>query len=100
MNLDQIKNNAKKHFYVWVGQNATTGAPNRLTGHLSFYGDFIAFKTKQQRDEYFDNWRRVNPSERCFKCTANTGRQFKLGMSVYDYWCHLHLVISITETAA
>ena len=33
----------KKLFLAWVGQNATTGAPNPLTGRMSKYGTLHVF---------------------------------------------------------
>ena len=92
MNLQQLKNHVKSYCFVWVGQNATTGTPNRITSNMSLYGDFIAFKDKQSRDQYYDNFR-SNGYDYCVKCTANTGRKFKLGLSVHDYWYHLAYVV-------
>ena len=94
MNIEDVKEYVKKYHFLWIGQNATTGEPNQQTGELSYYGGFIAFASKESRDEYYNNWRRVNPSERCIKCTANTGRQFKLGLSVHNYWFYLLSVVS------
>lgn len=88
MNLQKVKAQAQSCFFVWVGQNATIGTPHRQTGCMSMYGDFIAFSSKDQRDEYHDNFR-SNGYDYCKKCTGNTGRKYKLGLSVCDYWYHI-----------
>lgn len=74
-----------KKFYVWIGQNASTGTPNRLTGRLSMYGRYMAFKSDAYRNEYIDQWRSYNPSEYIVKCNISTGRQYSLGDTLKDY---------------
>lgn len=74
-----------KSFYVWIGQNATTGTPNRITGRMSMYGHFKKFKTAKARNEYIDQWRSNNPSEYIVKCSLSSGRQYDLGCSYQSY---------------
>lgn len=85
MTIDQLKDFTKGYYFLWVGQNATTGHPNKTTGNMSLYGEFIAFKDKDQRDDYYNNFR-SNGYDKCVKCTATTGRQYKLGLTVYGYY--------------
>ena len=79
-------------FWVWIGQNATTGTPHPQTGNLSLYGDFKHFNTRKERDEFYDNYHHIN--NRVYKCTVKTGRKFKLGCSVADYLEWLAMVKS------
>lgn len=85
MNIYQLKEFVKDYHFVWVGQNATTGTANRITGNMSLYGGFAAFSDRTSRDEYYNNFR-SNGYDKCIKCTATTGRQFKLGLSVLAYY--------------
>jgi len=75
----------KKSFLLWIGQNATTGRPNRLTGHYSNYGRFVKFNSISERSAFVDQWRSNNPSEFCKIVNRKTARQYCLGMSVRDY---------------
>lgn len=75
----------KKYFYLWIGQNATTGRPNKITGHYSNYGYIVKFATKALRDEFIDGWRSNNPSEFISSVNQKTARQYCLGQSVRDY---------------
>lgn len=72
-------------FLVFIGQKATTGTPNPLTGYYSIYGDYKKFRSRKDRDEFYDNWRSNNPSEQIWKCGKAAGRRFKLGISLRDY---------------
>lgn len=73
--------------FAFVGQlGTTTGTPHPTTGNLSTYGDFIAFSgSTHQADrdqfvtDYYDN------NNTAVKCTLNTGRKFKQGVSVQQY---------------
>ena len=76
-------------YYVFIGQNASTGNPHPITGHYSAYGRHLAFRTKKERDEYYEDWYSNNPSEFIVKCSINTARKFSLGMSVRDYQDYL-----------
>ena len=71
-------------YYVWVGQRATTGTPNKNTGFYSIYGDVVAFDSERARDDYCNQY-----SERHNSYPVPTNRtdarQYHLGMSVYDY---------------
>lgn len=75
----------KKSYYLWIGQNATTGKPNPITGYYSYYGRIIKFATKSLRDEYIDQWRSNNSSEFIEPDNRKTARQYCLGDSVKDY---------------
>ena len=73
-------------FYLFQGQNATTGTPNATTGRMSMYGDILAFDTKKERDEYHENfYNSSNPSEYTEKCNRTTARKYFLGMSVPSF---------------
>ena len=84
----------KKYYYLWIGQNASTGKPNKITGHYSNYGRIVKFSSKALRDEYVDQWRSNNPSEFIHKVSRKTARQYCLGDSMQNYldyldhYCH------------
>lgn len=75
----------QKKWYAWVGQNASTGSPNKITGHLSYYGRNYVFGTRAERDEFVDEFRSNNPSEFCIACTKRELRGRNLGISVSDF---------------
>lgn len=73
-------------FYVFEGQNATTGEPNPRTGLMSNYGHIVAFETKAERDEYVQNHRYYGtPGHIVQHGTPRTLRKFCRGMSMADY---------------
>ena len=92
--IDDYKEYVNRYYWVWVGQNATIGQPNPITGKMSMYGNFICFSTKQMRDDYYTNWRSDNPSEFIKKCTPATGRKYKLGSSVFNYYQDLTFIVN------
>ena len=76
----------KKEFFAWVGQNATTGTPNSITGYHSMYGDFRKFDCRKTRDYYVDNfYNQSNPSEFAVKVNRQTGRKYDRGSSTIIY---------------
>ena len=76
----------QKIHYAWIGQNATTGTPNYITGRLSKYGNVLAFSSRLLRDNYVDNfYNQNNPSEYAVKVNKKSGRAYNLGMSVFNY---------------
>ena len=70
-----------KIYLVWIGQNATTGTPNKLTGRMSNYGHLKAFSSRAKRAEFIDNYQR-GYHEFCFAVTRKQARQKQLGYSV------------------
>ena len=72
-----------KNFYAFVGQNASTGTPNPVTGNYSRYGNIIAFSTIAKRDRFVgEYYNQQNPQEFAEKCRRCTARKYNLGMSV------------------
>ena len=69
-------------YYVFDGQNTTTGTPNRITGNMSFYGRFLKFHTKKEAVEYVENYRGYDI---CKIGTRKTLRKYDLGSSVFNY---------------
>jgi len=80
-----MKNETKKYWYAWVGQNATTGTPNQLTGGLNRYGNNYKFKSKRERDEFVYDYCDPNGNNHAVKCSRRKLRQYNLGCSVADY---------------
>jgi len=76
----------QKIHYAWIGQNATTGTPNYITGRLSKHGNMLAFSSRLLRDNYVDNfYNQNNPSEYAVKVNKKSGRAYNFGMSVCNY---------------
>jgi len=72
-------------FYAWVGQNASCGTPNQITGRMSMYGDNIVFSCKEDRDRFVDEFTSDNPSEYVVKCSLRKLRSYNLGCSVSNF---------------
>lgn len=89
MDLSEIKAKLKNYSFAWVGQNATTGTPNKITGRHSMYGDFIVFRNRKERDQFVDNYSSFNPSNFAVKVNLQSGRKYDLGSSVLDYHFNL-----------
>jgi hypothetical protein len=74
-----------RKFYAWVGQNATTGTPNPVTGRMSMYGDNYVFDNKADRDEFVENYYDPNGNKHAVACTYRELRSYNLGSSVQDF---------------
>lgn len=70
---------------VFIGQNASTGKPNPITGCYSNWGKYRKFNSKKERDLYVEEWSSYNPSEFCRPCGVKSGRQYSLGWTVCEY---------------
>lgn len=76
-------------YYVFDGQNATTGSPNRITGRMSNYGNTLKFKTKKEALEYVEDYRGYAI---CRAGTKKTMRTYDLGCSVAIFEEYFHMV--------
>lgn len=83
---------ATGYHYAWVGQNATTGSANRITGKMSMFGDFYCFATVEDRDDFVDNYFDYNGNKFAKKCNIKTGRQYALGMTQIEHVQHLSMI--------
>jgi hypothetical protein len=84
-----MKERASKYYYVFIGQNATTGQPHPITGRSNIYGSFIAFKHKADAKRYVNEFYSGNYSEFAVAGTFNTLRKYKQGLSWYEYITYL-----------
>ncbi|MCK5611504.1 hypothetical protein KAR91_57065 [Candidatus Pacearchaeota archaeon] len=73
--------------FVFVGENATTGKPNVVTGNMSYWGEMLKFHSKESANEYVIHYRGYGI---CKAGTARTLRKYSLGMSVLNYLEDLH----------
>lgn len=80
-------------YLAWVGQNATTGNPNRITGYCSKWGELHAFNTRKERDDFCDTY---NNRHNCYpqKTNRKDARQYFLGMTVRDYNEHVEYILA------
>ena len=75
----------KKLFLAWVGQNATTGAPNPLTGRMNKYGTLHVFSSQKLRDKFCDQY---DYSFNCYPVPTNKKEAKSLycaGQSQYNF---------------
>lgn len=75
-------------YLAWIGQNATSGSPNSVTGRMSMHGDLHAFSTKENRDEFCDTYNHLC-NRYPIAVSRNSARKYHLGMSVRDYNEHI-----------
>jgi len=85
--------------YCFLGQNATTGTPNRLTGKMSMYGELVAFSCREKRDqfvnEYYDQ---SNPSIQAYKTNKSDAKSdYFAGLSKYVFDQYLSEVDSCVD---
>ena len=73
-----------KEFLLFVGQNASTGKPNKRTGLYSFYGKMLKFSHKEEREAYCID-RLYTPGEIIQPGTRTTLRKYDLGSSLQKY---------------
>jgi len=86
---EDLKKVVEKNYYVFCGQNATTGTPHPTTGRMSCYGSYLAFETKKYAQEYVDNYTGL---EMCVAGTAMMLRKYSLGISLHNYYDALYFL--------
>jgi len=69
----------KNDYYVFIGENATTGTPNKITGRMSYFGDILIFKSKKDAIEFVNDYRGYGL---CIAGNKKKMREYSLGMSV------------------
>ena len=72
----------KTDYYVFCGENATTGRPNSTTGNFSTYGEILLFHSKNSAIEYTENYRGYGI---CKAGNLAVMRKFCLGMTVNNF---------------
>jgi len=72
-------------FYAWVGQNATCGTAHPITGNYSMYGRNYVFASKQERDEFVENYYDHNGNKFARSCSKRKLRTYNEGMSVATF---------------
>jgi hypothetical protein len=77
--------NKKQNFYAWVGQNASCGTPNLVTGRMSMYGTNYKFRTKGERDQFVDEHHDPNGNNFAVACSVRDLRGYNLGQSVQQF---------------
>jgi hypothetical protein len=87
----------KGDVFVFVGQNASTGTPNELTGRMSFAGTFYRANDRQEAKEFAEKMYSPYEADICKVGTARTLRQYDLGCSVQSYLESLHYALSVKE---
>ena len=75
----------KKVYYLFVGQNASTGKPNKITGHYSYWGRIYAFSSKGERDIVYNHLDGRDARDKIVKGGRSVMRSFCLGASVAQF---------------
>jgi hypothetical protein len=78
-----------KTYYLFVGQNATTGQPNKITGYYSFYGRIYAFSSKSERDTVYSHLDGRSAQDKIVKGGRTKMRSLCLGLSMLDFNSYL-----------
>lgn len=76
-------------YFVFDGENATTGTANKRTGRMSYFGDMLKFRTKEDAVNYVNEYRGYGI---CKAGTVKTLRKYSLGCSVNTYLEHLYMI--------
>lgn len=79
------KSNKKQQWYVFIGQNASTGRPNLITDRYSFWGTVYKAESKKTAIDYADQCWDPSSTNKCVAGGKATMRQFCLGQSVRDF---------------
>ncbi len=82
-------------FYVFKGQNASTGEPNKITGRYSFYGQVYCFDTKKEAMEFMDNFESPYVGHICVMGDKRKMREFCLGMTIESFNDYLNYTLPI-----
>ena len=75
----------REDYFVFDGQTASTGEPNKITGRMSFYGRILKFKTKKEALDYVIENDSGMASDICVAGTRRTIRNYCLGSSMEDF---------------
>lgn len=74
-----------RNYYLFVGQNATTGTPNAKTGNLSYYGDVYKFRSLKERNQYIEEKTGFSCQEKIVAGGYQKMRSLNLGSSVINF---------------
>lgn len=74
-------------YFVFVGQNATTGEPHPITGNMSFWGRYYGpYPSRKAAQAFAERHSDYGYSRHIHEVgTARTLRQYSLGCSVQNY---------------
>ena len=75
----------EKNYYVFVGQNATTGEPNPRTGRMSNWGNVYIFDGKAEAIQYAKESETGNIQDVIIAGTKKKMREFCRGISVAQF---------------
>ena len=95
-NIPAMKEECSKYYYVFIGQNATTGTANKQTGQYSNYGNILCFKYKVDAKRYVSEFYSNISYQFAVAGSAMSLRRFKRGLSVRDYLSDLLMMDALT----
>lgn len=74
-----------KKYFLFIGQNATCGSPNRITGKMSTYGETYRFDSTATRNYFLDKRQPSINDQVIVAGGADAMRRFHLGSAVADF---------------
>ena len=84
----------KQQWYVFDGQNATTGNPHPHTGRMNIYGELSAVSSKKKAMDYVKAHGSAFQGQICVAGGKQTMRTYFLGLSLASFDRHLDMAIS------
>jgi hypothetical protein len=72
-------------YLLFVGENASYGNPNSITGRYSFYGRILKFRSKEERNLYIEEKTGYTSREIVKKGNRKTLRKYDLGSTLQNY---------------
>ena len=84
----------KQQWYVFDGQNATTGQPHPHTGRMNIFGDLSAANCKQEAMDYVKAHGSAFQGQICVAGGKQKMRKYFLGLSLESFERHLDMALS------
>lgn len=90
MSYQGLREDVKQSYFVFKGQNASTGTPNKNTGNMSFYGSVYRFKTKKRAVEWAEENDTGYTGCLVVSGTAKKMREYCLGSTMESFIDYLN----------
>lgn len=90
-------NDFKGNVFIFIGQNASTGKPNKITGNRSFFGQFFSCKNLAEARKAAERVRNPYDAQIVDYGCARKLRQYDLGPSVATYLESLYFALPVSH---
>ena len=88
------KKNLSQQWYVFDGQNTTTGNPNRRTGLHNIFGQLFAHSSKKEAMKHVEEACGRFQGQICVAGGKRTMRKYFLGLSTERFERYLDILVS------